>query len=292
MTLATPTTGTSASGPVIDPVRAAYSARIRRRSTWVGVTSTVVFLVVAGALITRAPGWPAVKHFFFDPQAAKAAFPGLIRAFWLNVRMFLVAEPCILVLALVIAVVRQLRTPVLAPLRLVAAVYTDVVRGIPTLLLVALFGFGIPALGISWLPPEAVVWGTVALIVSYSAYVAEVFRAGISSVHPSQRAAARSLGLSTWQTQRYVVVPQAVRRVLPPLLNDFISLQKDTALVSFLGPLEILRVAQIDASYTFNYTPYVVAAAIFVALTIPMARLADWVTARTNARQQGSVGVS
>ena len=170
-----------------------------------------------------------------------------------------------------------------------AVLYTDIFRGIPTILLVFLLGFGVPALGLSGVPNDPLVWGTVALVISYSAYVAEVFRAGIDSVHPSQRAAARSLGLSSVQTTRYVVLPQAVRRVVPPLLNDFISLQKDTALVSVIGPIEALRQAQIDSSFTFNFTPYVVAAVLFIALTVPMTRCADWLNARS-ARERGAGG--
>jgi polar amino acid transport system permease protein len=167
-----------------------------------------------------------------------------------------------------------------------ATIYVDVFRGVPTILVIFLLGFGVPALRLQGVPTSPVFWGTTALILSYSAYVAEVFRAGIGSVHPSQRMAARSLGLSMYQTNRYVVLPQAVRNVVPPLLNDFISLQKDTALVSVLGPIEVLRQAQIDASSTFNYTAYVAAALIFIALTIPMTRFADWVQGRMARRQR------
>ena len=256
----------------------------------IGTVSTLVVFTVAAVLITRAPGWQKVQETFFDPQRAKASFQPLLHAFVLNIKIFLVAEPFILVLGLGIAVLRGVGGPILAPVRVAAAVYTDVVRGVPTILLILLFGFGIPALGISGLTTSAIVWGTVALIVSYSAYVAEVFRAGIESVHPSQRAAARSLGLTQSQAMRHVVLPQAIRRVIPPLLNDFISLQKDTALVSVLGPLEMVRVAQIDTSYYFNYTAYVVASVLFVALTVPMARFTDWVSARMKRKQQGAGG--
>ena len=186
----------------------------------------------------------------------------------------------------VIAILRTTRAPALFPLRLLSSIYVDTLRGIPTILLVYLLGFGMPALQLQGVPNDPIFWGTAALVLSYSAYVAEVFRAGIASVHPSQRMAARSLGLSSWQTNRYVVLPQAIRNVVPPLLNDFISLQKDTALVAVLGPIEILRQAQIDASSSFNYTPYVAAALIFIALTIPMTRFADWVQARMARRQR------
>jgi polar amino acid transport system permease protein len=185
----------------------------------------------------------------------------------------------------VIAVLRSLPGPVFFPIRALAIVYTDFFRGIPTILLIFILGFGVPALGLSGVPTSALVWATVALIIIYSAYVAEVYRAGIESVHPSQDAAARSLGLTRAQSLRYVVVPQAVRRVVPPLLNDFIGLQKDTALVALIGPVEAFRQAQIDTSATFNFTPYVAAALIFVAFTIPLARLTDWLNERSRRRR-------
>jgi len=180
---------------------------------------------------------------------------------------------------------RGLRAPVFLPLRIVATLYVDVFRGVPTILVIFLLGFGVPALQLQGVPSDPIFWGVTALVLSYGAYVAEVFRAGIGSVHPSQRMAARSLGLSSWQTSRYVVLPQAVRNVTPPLLNDFISLQKDTALVAVLGPIEVLRRAQIDASLIFNYTPYVGAAILFIALTLPMTRFADWVQLRMRRRR-------
>jgi polar amino acid transport system permease protein len=204
----------------------------------------------------------------------------------LNVRIFLIAEPLILIVGLLVALGRGLRAPIFLPLRVIATVYVDVFRGVPTILVIFLLGFGMPALRLPGVPSDPIFWGTVALVLSYGAYVAEVFRAGINSVHPSQRMAARSLGLNSAQTDRYVVLPQATRNVLPPLLNDFISLQKDTALVAVLGPIEALRQAQIDASFNFNYTPYVVAACIFIALTIPMTRFADWVQRRTERKRR------
>lgn len=268
-----------------DPERQALARGRARRNGLVGMGSLVAFVVVVGWLAVSTPGWPVVQETFFSPEQFVESFPQLIEAFWLNVRIFLVAEPLILVLSLAIALVRTMRAPIFLPLRVMATVFVDVFRGVPTILVIFLLGFGVPALRLQGVPTSPVFWGTVALVLSYSAYVAEVFRAGIGSVHPSQRMAARSLGLSTFQTNRYVVLPQAVRNVVPPLLNDFISLQKDTALVSVLGPIEILRQAQIDASSTFNYTPYVAAAFIFLALTIPMTRFADWVQGRTARRQ-------
>lgn len=273
---------------VVDPARQQAIARRRRRDLAIASVSTVVFFGAAIAIIVSSPGWPAVQESFFSPEAAKRALPSLVDAFWLTLRLFLTAEPVILILALLIAVLRGLRTPILAPLRIVATIYTDVIRGIPTILLVLLFGFGIPALDLQGVTNSVLVWGWVALVVSYSAYVAEVFRAGLESVHPSQVAAARALGLGRWQGLRYVILPQAVRRVIPPLLNDFISLQKDTALVSLLGVVELLNAAGIDASLNFNNTAYVVAAAFFVALTVPLARYADWVAVRQRRRSQTS----
>jgi polar amino acid transport system permease protein len=203
----------------------------------------------------------------------------------LNVRIFLIAEVFILVFALFIAILRSLPGPVFFPLRALAIVYTDFFRGVPTILVIYLLGFGAPALQISGIPRDELFWGVVALVLVYSAYVSEVYRAGIDSVHPSQEAAARSLGLSQTKTLRYVIVPQAVRRVVPPLLNDFIGLQKDTALVALLGPVEAFRQSQIEVASNFNYTPYLVTAILFVLLTIPLARLTDWLVIRDRRRQ-------
>jgi polar amino acid transport system permease protein len=207
------------------------------------------------------------------------------KAFLLNVRIFLIAEVFILVFALFIAILRSLPGPVFFPFRALAMVYADFFRGVPTILVIYLLGFGAPALQISGIPRDELFWGVVALVLVYSAYVSEVYRAGIDSVHPSQEAAARSLGLSQAKTLRYVIVPQAVRRVVPPLLNDFIGLQKDTALVALLGPVEAFRQSQIEVASNFNYTPYLVTAILFVLLTIPLARLTDWLVIRDRRRQ-------
>lgn len=288
MTLTAPARGT----PMVykDPVRQALARRKARRNAFVGMASLVGFTIFVALLVSRTPGWPVVQETFFNPQQFSESFPGLLKAFWLNVRIFLVAEPLILVLSLIIAMTRTLRSPIFLPLRVLATIYVDVFRGVPTILVIFLLGFGVPALRLQGVPNSPVFWGTAALVLSYTAYVAEVFRAGIGSVHSSQRMAARSLGLSVWQTNRFVILPQAIRNVVPPLLNDFISLQKDTALVAVLGPIEVLRQAQIDASSTFNYTPYVAAALIFIALTIPMTRFADWIQGRMARRQRaGSI---
>ena len=255
------------------------------RNVTIALVSTVVFFTVLVLVITSSPGWPEVKTAFFNPTVFREAFPEVLRAFWLNIKIFCVAEVFILAFALVIAVLRSLPGPVFFPIRALAIVYTDFFRGIPTILLIFILGFGVPALGLSGVPTSALVWATAALIIIYSAYVAEVYRAGIESVHPSQDAAARSLGLSRAQSLRHVVVPQEVRRVVPPLLNDFIGLQKDTALVALIGPVEAFRQAQIDTSATFNFTPYVAAALIFVAFTIPLARLTDWLNERSRRRR-------
>jgi polar amino acid transport system permease protein len=252
----------------------------------IALVSTVVFLVVVTLLIVNAPGWETVKQSFFNGAEARDSFPFVARAFLLNVKMFLIAEVLILILALVIAILRGLPGPVFFPLRALAIVYTDLFRGIPTILVVYLLGFGVPGLQLTGIPTDPVVWGVVALVLVYSAYVSEVYRAGIESIHPSQEAAARSLGLTRAKTLRFVIIPQAVRRVIPPLLNDFIGLQKDTALVSVLGSVDALQQANINSAADFNYTPYVVAALFFVALTIPLARFTDWLILRELRRRQ------
>ncbi|MFI6520226.1 amino acid ABC transporter permease [Spirillospora sp. NPDC050679] len=260
------------------------------RSGSVAAASTILFVVVVALALTSSPGWSRVKETFFDWDEFAGAFPDVLSGFWLNVQIFLVAEPVILVVGLLVALARGLRNPLFFPLRALATLYTDVFRGIPTILLVYLVGFGLPALRLEGVPSSPAVLGGFALVLSYSAYVAEVFRSGIDSIHPSQRAAARSLGLSQAQSLRFVVLPQAVRRVVPPLLNDFASLQKDTALVAVLGPLEALRQAQIHSAETFNYTPYLAAAVLFIALTVPMARFTDHLAARAERRRASGGG--
>jgi polar amino acid transport system permease protein len=255
------------------------------RDVGIAVASTVVFLAVIAFAIVNSAGWPEVRQAFFDRRIFGDSFPEVLRAFLLNVRIFCIAEVVILVVALGIAILRGLPGPVLFPFRLLAVVYTDLFRGIPTILVIYILGFGAPALQLSGVPRSPFFWGVTALVLVYSAYVAEVYRAGIESVHPSQEAAARSLGLSRAKTLRFVIVPQAVRRVIPPLLNDFIGLQKDSALVALIGPIEAFRQSQIDVAATFNYTPYMATALLFVLLTIPLARLTDWLVARDRRRQ-------
>ncbi len=271
--------------------RLAYRRRRATTAITVATASTVVVAVAAAFAFTHAPGWPRVRETFFSGADFRASFPDVLAGFWLNVEIFMIAEVCVLVIGLTVAVTRSVRTPALFPIRALAIAYVDVFRGVPLLLVVFLVGFGVPALNLTGVTSDPVVLGTVALILSYSAYVAEVYRAGIESIHPSQRAAARALGLRHHQAMRYVVLPQAVRRVVPPLLNDFVSLQKDSALVAVLGPLEAVRQAQIYASGKFNFTSYMVAALLFIALTIPLARLTDRIALRT-ARRQGPGGMA
>ncbi|MEJ3652116.1 amino acid ABC transporter permease [Actinomycetes bacterium KLBMP 9759] len=267
--------------------RHAYRRSRARRSTLVALLSTVVVAAAIGIAVTQSPGWPRVQVTFLDPAAAWRSLPTVLEGLWLNVRVLVVAEIGILVLGLLIAVLRTLRGPVFFPVRALATGYVDLFRGIPLLIALYLIGFGLPALRLQGVPTDTAVLGCIALILVYSAYVAEVFRAGIESVHPSQRAAARSLGLTHRQSMRLVVLPQTVRRVLPPLLNDFVALQKDCGLISVLGAVDAIRAAQIDSARTFNFTPYVVAGLLFVLLAIPTGRIADAVAARA-ARRQGA----
>lgn len=257
-----------------------------RYSVLIAVVSTVVFFTVLVLLIVNSPGWPEVRRSFFNAQVFRESFPDISERFLKNVAAFLIAEVFILVLALFIAVLRSLPGPVFFPIRLLALGYTDLFRGIPTILVIYILGFGAPALQLQGVPKDPFFWGIVGLVLVYSAYVAEVYRAGIESVHPSQVAAARSLGLTRWQGLRFVVLPQAVRRVVPPLLNDFIGLQKDTALLALIGVLETFRQSQVDVAGAFNYTPYLATALLFVVVTIPLARFTDWLIARERRRRE------
>ena len=268
--------------------RQQHERRQRRRSSLIAAASTLVVLVAVIVLVPRMPRWDRVKKSFFDVDQMRDSFPRLLDAFWLDVKIFAWTTPTIFVLALLIALARNSRSPALFPLRALAAAYTDVMRGVPVILWIYLVGFGVPGLGLERPYNSPLLWGSVALAMTYSGYVAEVFRAGIDSVHESQRAAARSLGLSSAQTMRFVVLPQAVRRVVPPLLNDLVSLQKDVALVSLIGPIEILRQANIDKSKFANFTPFIVAALIFLAVTIPLTRLTDYLWHRQRRRTSGS----
>jgi polar amino acid transport system permease protein len=262
----------------------------RRPSGVLGATlSSIVVFGVLGYFIVTSPGWPRVQETFFSFAFFQQSLPKMLPALWKNIQAFVVAETLILVLALVLAVMRSLPGPVFFPFRLMAVAYIDLFRAVPSILVVFILGFGIPGLRLEGVTNDPFIWGIVALVLVWSAYVAEVYRAGIESIHPSQEAAARSLGLSRAQGLRYVVLPQAVRRVLPPLLNDFIGLQKDTALLSFIGVIEIFRRTQIEAGGSFNFTPYLVTGVIFLVLTIPMARFVDYLALRDRRRQLAGV---
>ena len=267
--------------------RLAYKRSRARRSTLIAVLSTLVFAVAAWFAITSSPGWPRVRSSFFDLHSAAGALPAILAGLWLNVRVLVVCEVLILVIGLGIAALRTLRGPVWFPVRALATAYVDLFRGLPLIICLYLVGFGLPGLRLTGVPDDPVILGGIALVLVYSAYVAEVFRAGIESVHPSQRAAARSIGLTHAQMMRIVVVPQAIRRVLPPLLNDFVALQKDCGLISVLGAVDAVRAAQIASAKFFTFTPYVVAGLLFVLLAVPCARLAD-AAARRLARREGA----
>ncbi|MBS0125119.1 amino acid ABC transporter permease [Aestuariicoccus sp. KMU-90] len=265
--------------------RQIFEARQRRRASTIAAASTAGVLLALIVLIPMAPGWEAVKRSFFNPEVFARTFPGLLEAFLLDVAIFAWCAPLIAALGLLVALLRDLRSPALYPLRLAAVVYTDIFRGLPVILVIYLIGFGIPGLGLPrpWNSPY--LWGSLALILVYAAYVAEVIRSGIESVHDSQRAAALSLGLSQSDTMRYVILPQALRRVVPANMNLFIALQKDVALLSFIGPVEIFRQAGVYKSLLANFTPYVGAALIFLAITIPATRYADHLMNRERRRR-------
>ena len=256
------------------------------RSLAIAAASTVVVFGALVLVVRSSPGWDEVRESFFYGPEFRESFPDILEQFGTNVKLFLLAEVFILIWGLALAVLRGLPGPVFFPLRFLSAAYTDIFRGIPTILLIFLLGFGVPGLQISGVPTSQFFWATVSLVLVYSAYVAEVYRAGIDSVHPSQEAAARSLGLNRLQALRYVVLPQAIKRVIPPLLNDFIGLQKDTALVALLGVVEAFRQSQIEVAGSFNYTPYVATALIFLALTIPLTRFTDWLIARERRQRR------
>jgi polar amino acid transport system permease protein len=266
--------------------REAAKRRASRRSTAIALLSTLALGFLLVILITGAQGYEMVKNSFFNWHYAKAAMPSIFHGLLLNLRVLIIAEFFVLLLGLLIAIARTTTSPVLYPLRLLATIYTDLFRGLPLLLVLLLVGLGIPGLRISWIPNSAVVLGTVALVLTYSAYVAEVIRAGIEGVNPTQRQAARALGLTQSQTLEHVVLPQAFRNVTPPLLNDLVSLQKDSGLISVLGAVDAIRAAGIQTAQSFNFTPYLVAGALFVLLTIPLTRFTDWLTRKQDARQR------
>jgi len=265
--------------------RLAYRRSRARRSTLVALVSTLVFAVVAAVAMASSPGWPRVRDSFFNFRIGWNSLPAVLDGLWLNVRVLVVCQILILALGLGLAAVRTLRGPVWFPVRALATGYVDLFRGLPLIICLYLVGFGLPGLRLAGIPNNPVLLGGLALVLVYSAYVAEVFRAGIESVHPSQLAAATSLGLNYRRTMQLVVLPQAARRVTPALLNDFVALQKDCGLISVLGAVDAVRAAQIQVATSYNFTPYVVAGLLFVALAVPSARLADWASRRAATRQ-------
>ena len=270
--------------------RRGFRRRQTSRSVLIAVLSTLVFAAVAWFAVVNTSGWQRVQHSFFDPAVLAKAWPRVIAGLWLNIRVLFFAALGVLVLSIILATLRTLRGPVFFPVRALVAGYTDLFRGLPLIIVLYLVGFGIPGLRLDIPRFPAEFWGTIALILTYSAYVSEVFRAGIESVHPSQRLAARSLGLSHGQTMRLVILPQAIRKVTPALMNDFVAMQKDVGLISVLGAIDAVRAAQIETASSFNFTPYVLAGLLFVLLALPMIRLTDWYTARMRAREQaGSI---
>lgn len=270
----------------IELARRGFRKRQGTRSVIISVISTLVLAAVVWVTLINTSGWDAVRTSFFDGQVALESLPRIWSGFLLNLQVLAISAVLVLIFGTLIATIRTLRGPIWLPLRALAAGYTDLFRGLPLIIVLYLVGFGIPGLGLIPVRLPYAFWGTVALTLTYSAYVAEVLRAGIEAVHPSQRQAARSLGLSHARTMRLIVVPQAIRKVTPALMNDFVSLQKDVGLISVLGAIDAVRAAQIETSLHFNFTPYVVAGVLFVLLAIPTIRLTDWYAARIRAREQ------
>lgn len=270
--------------------RMAFRRRQTVKSVLVAAASTLVLGTVLVVAVAGAPGWQRVSTSFFDLGIARDSLPAVAKGLWLNVQLLFFCALGALLLGLVVALLRTLRPPVFFPVRALATSYTYVFRGAPLIIVLYLFTFGVPGLRLAG-TPSILVLGGAALVITYGAYLAEVFRAGIESVHPSQRAAARSLGLTYAQTMRHVVLPQAVRRVTPPLLNDLVALQKDVGLISLAGPIDAIRAAQIKTAEFYNYTPYVVAGALFVLLAIPLIAVTDGYRVRALRRQSAEVAV-
>ncbi|PYY31654.1 amino acid ABC transporter permease [Curtobacterium sp. MCBD17_030] len=286
------TSPAGAGTPLISPApsqvereRQLYRRQRGRRSVTVSVVSTLVVVALVWFGVVNTPGWAAVQQSFFDPQVAWETLPDVLLGLWLNVRILFFASIGVAVLGTLLAVVRGLRNPVFFPLRMLATGYTDLFRGLPLIIVLYLVGFGLPGLGVfPRLAPEF--WGTIAIVLTYSSYVAEVLRAGMEAVHPSQRLAARSLGLSHAQTLRLVVLPQAIRKVTPALMNDFVSMQKDVGLVSILGAVDAVRSAQIAQAEQTNFTPYLVAGLLFVLISLPLIRVTDAIARKQQQREQ------
>ncbi|WP_394902720.1 amino acid ABC transporter permease [Bifidobacterium pseudocatenulatum] len=268
----------------IELSRRAYRKKQQLQSVVTSLISTIVFVAIIVIGLKMSPGWPRVKETFFSAEYFVSSFPEILKGLWLNVKVLAVALIGVAIFATLIALVRTSNNPVLFPLRALAALYTTIMRGIPMIVVLYLIGFGIPGLGIFGRIDPSIL-GTVAVIMGYSAYVAEVLRAGFNDVHPSQRASARSLGLTAGQTTRMIVIPQALRKVAPALMNDFISMQKDVGLISVLGAVDAVRAAQIEVASTYNFTPYVVASLLFILMSVPFILLNDWYSARLRKRE-------
>ncbi|WP_053616630.1 amino acid ABC transporter permease [Nocardiopsis sp. NRRL B-16309] len=274
---------------VLETERVAFRRRQGVRSVLIGAVSTALLGGALVSVVIGSPGWDRVRETFFDAAVARDALPAVLTGLWLNVRVLVFCALGALALGLVVAIMRTLRGPVFFPLRALATSYTYGFRGAPLIIVLYLMTFGVPGLRLEG-TPSVLVLGGIALVITYGAYIAEVFRAGIESVHPSQIAAARSLGLTYPQTMRHVVLPQAVRRVSPPLLNDMVALQKDVGLISLAGPIDAIRAAQIATAQTYNFTPYIVAGVLFVLMAIPLVAVTDWVTVRSARRQSAEGG--
>ncbi len=279
-------------GPVVPPQTGPPSMFKQEgaKAASIAVVSSVVFFGGALALVLSSPNWPKVRDQFFNPENFRESAPLIVEGFWLNLELFFYAMLVIPVVALAVAIMRSLRGPAFFPFRFMARLYTDIFRGIPLILLILLLGFGVPALDIGGIPSGVEFWGLAALTLSYSAYTAEIYRSGIDAVPESQRSSALAIGLTQWQSMRYAILPQAVRNVVPALMNTVVSLQKDVALISILGIREAVRNAQIYTAGTYNYTSYVVATLLFLSISIPLTRFVDWYIARDRAqRSQGQL---
>lgn len=269
----------------VERQRRRYRRTRTTRSLLISAISTLIIAALIVVILASSPGWKTTQQTFFNWEYAKSSFPAVLSGMWLNIRMLLVAATGVAVFATLLAAARTLGGPVFFPIRFLAAAYTDIFRGVPFIVVLYIIGFGIPALNPSR-RIDVTLLGTIALVITYTSYVSEVLRAGLESIHPSQRYAARSLGLTHGQTMRHIIVPQAVRKVTPALMNDFISMQKDVGLISVLGATDAIRAAQVQQATTYNFTSYVVAGFLFIVLSFPFIRLSDWYTARLRKREQ------
>lgn len=269
----------------VEREREEYRRKESLRSRLTSVASSILFVVLVAVVLSNSPGWPRVKASFFSAEYFAQAWPQVLDGLWLNIRVLGVALVGVAILGTSLALVRMTTSAVMFPLRVVARLYTTIMRGIPMIVVLYLIGFGIPGLGLFGRIDKAVL-GTIAVILSYSAYIAEVLRAGFEDVHPSQRASARSLGLTQTQTMRLVIIPQGLRKVAPALMNDFISMQKDVGLISTLGAVDAVRAAQIVVAKTYNFTPYIVASLVFILMSVPFILINDWYSERLRKREQ------